>query len=273
MGWHSLVLWECEIFKLTADRGTDSGIPGAYRFKKSLDCQRCLMALIIGLAYYLLTTNAFIVFQGMDKDDASGNMVVFLRRNGPGPGLDQAGLAPTLANELDAVCCRTIRLNRPDLDLIEGSICNVNGAGLRRRRRFDGEVYLMVGGPPCQSFSSGGKRAGLTGACGNLIYEYFRLIAEVRPRYFVMENVANLATAALRHRPIADRPGKHWNLRYYERPQLAMFDGVAALQPDEMAWQRTSTDRQRRGWGSGTMSGLLLSTPPITAHLSTVSGL
>jgi DNA (cytosine-5)-methyltransferase 1 len=124
-------------------------------------------------------------------------------------GLESAGLAPTLAVEIDPTFCRTIRANRPQLDLIEGDVAKLTGAALRERRGFDGEVFLMAGGQPCQPFSSGGKRAALSDPRGNLIYEYFRLIADVRPRYFVLENVANLTTAALRHRPIAERPGKH----------------------------------------------------------------
>lgn len=150
-------------------------------------------------------------------------------------GLEAAGLHPTLANEVDAVFCRTIRSNRPTLDLIEGDVCGLTGDFLRAHRRFDGEVHLMAGGPPCQTFCPGGKRAALTDPRGNLIYEYLRLVAEVRPRHFVLENVANLTTAALRHRPIKDRPGQHWSLKKYEGPQLPLGDGEAALEPEEMA--------------------------------------
>lgn len=150
-------------------------------------------------------------------------------------GLEAAGLKPTLANEIDRVFCRTIRANRPELDLIEGDASSLTAADLRRRRRFDGEVFLMAGGPPCQPFSSGGKRAALSDPRGNLIYEYFRLISEVRPRYFVLENVANLTTAALRHRPIAERPGKHWSLKRYDGAMNRAENGILALEEDEMS--------------------------------------
>lgn len=151
-------------------------------------------------------------------------------------GLEAAGLVPTLAVEIDPVFCRTIRANRPELDLIEGDVAALNATALRERRAFDGEVFLMAGGPPCQPFSSGGKRAALSDPRGNLIYEYFRLIAEVRPRYFVLENVANLTTAALRHRPIAERPGKHWSLKRYAEGSLNRDDGmVRALEEDELS--------------------------------------
>jgi DNA (cytosine-5)-methyltransferase 1 len=149
-------------------------------------------------------------------------------------GLEQAGVHVTLASEINPAYCRTIQLNRPDLDLIEGDVATLTGDSLRQHRAFDGEVHLMVGGPPCQPFSSGGRRAALSDPRGNLIYEFIRLVAEVRPRYFLLENVANLTTATLRHRPISERPGKHWNLRRYELQNNAM-DGALALEPDEMA--------------------------------------
>ncbi len=150
-------------------------------------------------------------------------------------GLEAAGLTPTLAVEIDKTFCRTIRANRPKLDLIEGDVSKLTGAMLRERRDFDGEVFLMAGGPPCQPFSSGGKRAALSDPRGNLIYEYFRLIADVRPRYFVLENVANLTTAALRHRPIAERPGKHWSLKRYAGALNHDVGSVKALEEDEMS--------------------------------------
>ena len=107
-------------------------------------------------------------------------------------GLEAAGLPATLANEIHPLYCKTIRQNRPKLDLIEGDVRGLTGAKLREHRNFEGDVYLMVGGPPCQPFCSGGNRAGLSDPRGNLIYEYVRLINEVRPRYFLLENVANL---------------------------------------------------------------------------------
>jgi DNA (cytosine-5)-methyltransferase 1 len=68
-----------------------------------------------------------------------------------------------------------------------------------------------------------------------LIYEYLRLVGEVRPRYFVLENVANLTTAALRHRPIAQRPGQHWSLKTYDRSWLQGDGDFTALTEDELS--------------------------------------
>ena len=62
---------------------------------------------------------------------------------------------------------------------------------------FDGRDYankvdLMVGGSPCQAFSSNGKRGGLADTRGTLFYEYARIISEVHPKVFIFENVKSL---------------------------------------------------------------------------------
>ena len=93
----------------------------------------------------------------------------------------------------------------------------------------------MVGGPPCQSFSSGGKRAALSDPRGNLIYTYLRLIDQVRPSYFILENVAQLVTAAVRHRPISERPGKAWNLSSFHKSRTHGDDSVPPMEPDELS--------------------------------------
>lgn len=64
-------------------------------------------------------------------------------------------------------------------------------------RFFDGRIYanqvdLMVGGSPCQAFSSNGKRGGLADTRGTLFYEYARIISEVHPKAFIFENVKSL---------------------------------------------------------------------------------
>lgn len=61
-------------------------------------------------------------------------------------------------------------------------------------RKYHGTVDLVVGGTPCQSFSVAGRREGMDGASG-LVREYFRLLAEVRPRWFVWENVPGVLSS------------------------------------------------------------------------------
>lgn len=152
-------------------------------------------------------------------------------------GMESAGWHPSLAVEMEPKFCNTIRLNRPDVRVIQSDVGDLTGAGLKELTGVD-QVDVVIGGPPCQSFSTGGNRAGLNDPRGNAIFEYMRLIAEIQPRVFVFENVANLVTAAIRHRPIAERPGKSWNLSSYSATQDTLFDthaAVPALEPDELS--------------------------------------
>lgn len=150
-------------------------------------------------------------------------------------GLERAGIGPTLAVEIDGHCCATIRKNRPGHDVWQADVSGLDGRAVLGRLGEPGEVFLMVGGPPCQSFSPGGKRAALSDPRGNLIYVYLKLIEEVRPRYFVLENVANIVTAALRHRPIAERPGKRWNLSSYDGKGGVSDGSAAPMEADELS--------------------------------------
>jgi len=150
-------------------------------------------------------------------------------------GLEQAGIKTTLAIDQDRYCCATIQKNRPNHDVWQADISQLDSRVILERLKNPKEVYLMVGGPPCQSFSSGGKRAALSDPRGNLIYVYLKLINTIRPKFFVLENVANIVTAALSHRPIAERPGKQWNLSSYNS-RARMDDGIALpMEPEELS--------------------------------------
>lgn len=59
---------------------------------------------------------------------------------------------------------------------------------------YKNQVDLLVGGSPCQSFSSVGFKGGLEDARGTLFYEYARIIKEVNPKVFIYENVRGLTT-------------------------------------------------------------------------------
>lgn len=71
-----------------------------------------------------------------------------------------------------------------------------------------GELDLLVGGPPCQSFSTTGRRGTVQDPRGTLLWQFLRFVKAMQPKFFLMENVRGLMSAALRHRPIAERPEK-----------------------------------------------------------------
>lgn len=149
-------------------------------------------------------------------------------------GLESCGIEIAACCEIDKWCCETIRVNRPRLKVYQDSVSNLSPTQIADELKLDSS-FLLIGGPPCRSFSSGGSRGGLEDPRGNLIFEYFRFIKELQPQAFIFENVGNLLTAALKHRPIHLRPGKQWNLSRYSKGFIAEHDGNAQLEKSELS--------------------------------------
>lgn len=152
----------------------------------------------------------------MKKAAAKPYKVISLFSGGMGLdlGLDSTGRYEIVASvEKEKVFCDTIRKNiaagrvNPKLKVFEGDICQIDpDEVLRSVGLLPGEVDLLVGGPPCQSFSTAGKRGTVQDPRGTLLWQFLRFVEHMKPKFFLMENVRGLASAALRHRPIAERP-------------------------------------------------------------------
>jgi DNA (cytosine-5)-methyltransferase 1 len=121
-------------------------------------------------------------------------------------GLERAGIHVLLAAECDKACRKTIEANRPDLALL-GDIWQYSATDIRVAAGLSAtdDIELMVGGPPCQAFSTAGTRRGFKDIRGNVFLKYIELATELRPRYLVIENVRGLLSAPLSHRPHAER--------------------------------------------------------------------
>lgn len=132
-------------------------------------------------------------------------------------GLEKAGFQTVSLVEIEPDATKTISLNRPHLSVsaVPRDICQVSAQtllqeggqvlGLDRPLRVD-EVDLVTGGPPCQPFSTAGKRGSVGDPRGSLFMDFIRIVDEIQPRFFIMENVKGLLSAPLRHRP-HDRRG------------------------------------------------------------------
>lgn len=109
-------------------------------------------------------------------------------------GFEAAGFKTLAAIEKDPSCCKTLRANLPiHTRVIEADIRSISGAQLLEELSLKrGDVDMIYGGPPCQSFSLAGKREGLNDERGMLVGEYIRLVHEILPKAFVMENVKGM---------------------------------------------------------------------------------
>jgi len=110
-------------------------------------------------------------------------------------GLEMAGFRTLVANEVHPHPCMTLRHNFPSVPVVNASIKDLTGADLLRAAgvRTGAEVDLVAGGPPCQGFST----AGMKDECdprNTLIGDFIRIVKEIRPRYFLLENVTGLVT-------------------------------------------------------------------------------
>ena len=93
------------------------------------------------------------------------------------------------ANEFDSAAAEAFRINFPDLNMVEKDIKHLKRAEILHLIG-DEEVDLIIGGPPCQSYSTIGRRVYDDKA--KLYNEYYRLLEIIRPRMFLFENVKGM---------------------------------------------------------------------------------
>ena len=124
-------------------------------------------------------------------------------------GLKKAGIDVILACESEKFIRETIKLNNPKLKVLE----DINlytpeqikkAAGLKKNEKVD----LIVGGPPCQAFSTAGKRLSINENRGIVFIKFLEVIKKLKPTYFVIENVRGLLSVPLKHVPHRKRKGK-----------------------------------------------------------------
>lgn len=124
---------------------------------------------------------------------------LFAGAGGLGMGLHEAGFHPLQVVEWDRDSCATLRDNQVrgqelvrDWPLTEGDVRDFDF------KKFDGELDLVSGGPPCQPFSLGGKHGAYSDA-RDMFPQAIRAVRESRPRAFLFENVKGLTREAFRN--------------------------------------------------------------------------
>lgn len=114
-------------------------------------------------------------------------------------GLERKGLRAVACNDVDSAAVRTIRRNRPRLPVIHDSVEAITRKSLTALLGSDPyKLPLVVGGPPCQAFSIMGRRRGITERNGEMLFQFLRLVDELRPSAFLLENVRGLHNMPLK---------------------------------------------------------------------------
>ena len=113
-------------------------------------------------------------------------------------GLGKAGLNVVIGQDFEPSCVETMKANGHNV--LGGDIRNIKPETLLELTGLRvGEPFMICGGPPCQPFSTAGKRLGINDPRGSLFMDFIRMIDYIRPRFFVMENVKGIVSSPLKH--------------------------------------------------------------------------
>jgi len=117
---------------------------------------------------------------------------LFAGAGGMALGFEQAGFDVLAGVEIDPVHCAVHQFNFPQWSIICQSVTDVSGREIRSKSAIgDREIDVVFGGAPCQGFSLIGKRS-LDDPRNSLVQHFMRIVTELAPKYFVLENVKGL---------------------------------------------------------------------------------
>lgn len=120
---------------------------------------------------------------------------LFAGAGGLALGIEKAGFDALALIELDKDAAATLKINRPEWNVICDDIANISSKDLPAFFNIPvGELDLLSGGAPCQAFSYAGKRLGLEDTRGTLFYHFAVFLEKLRPKTFLFENVRGLLT-------------------------------------------------------------------------------
>lgn len=127
---------------------------------------------------------------------------LFAGAGGLSLGFEQAGFDVVGAVEIDPVHCAVHEFNFPKAKVIAESVSNLSGQDVRHLTSIgDVDIDCVMGGAPCQGFSLIGHRV-LDDPRNKLVKDFVRLVKDLKPKYFVFENVKGITSG--KHRKILD---------------------------------------------------------------------
>ena len=109
-------------------------------------------------------------------------------------GFEQAGFDVLASVEIDPVHCATHQFNFPMCSILCQDVAELRGSEIRKKSAIgQREIDVVISGSPCQGFSMMGKRD-VDDPRNSLIFHFQRLVLELKPKFFVMENVPGIAS-------------------------------------------------------------------------------
>lgn len=120
---------------------------------------------------------------------------LFAGAGGLALGLEQAGFEHIALVEIDKYAVETLNYNRPNWNVLCEDVEIVASRNLEDEFKIKkGELDVLSGGAPCQSFSYAGKKLGLEDVRGTMFYHYATFLHKLQPKIFLFENVKGLLT-------------------------------------------------------------------------------
>jgi len=121
-------------------------------------------------------------------------------------GMEAVGFSTLFASDIDVRSCETLTTNRDEsvqrrkyflnnAHIFNSCVEDIEAQFILQKLNMGtGDLDLLTGGPPCQSFSISGHRKGRQDPRGNLVFDYIRLLDGLRPKSFIFENVSGFMT-------------------------------------------------------------------------------
>ena len=126
------------------------------------------------------------------KKNGLGYASLYCGGGGLDLGFALVGFNPLFSSDLVPAFCDTVRHNLPGHVVEPHDMNDLHGQYVLEKIRRP--IDVVIGGPPCQSFSILGDRKSTRDSRGKLVYEYARFITQTKPRAFLFENVPGILT-------------------------------------------------------------------------------
>ncbi|MEG0076115.1 MAG: DNA (cytosine-5-)-methyltransferase [Eubacterium sp.] len=120
------------------------------------------------------------------------SLELFAGAGGLALGLEEAGFQEEGLIEIDKYATETLRINRPNWNVIEEDIIKVAENNIKTYLKGKKDIDMISGGYPCQAFSYAGNKMGLSDVRGTMFYYFAQIIDQLKPKLFLAENVKGL---------------------------------------------------------------------------------